>query len=340
MNFGGTLRINKFACFTLIFILFLIIYWRSGDPGYPADKNDLINIKALLKAAIYAAERGGKKVSEGKNHELHIKSKGKTLEGANDPVTDADYASHCAMYYGLKNTFPKLNIISEEHSKDDPSCQDQKPFDVEATPTDHRIIDYLNDEHVFVKDVTVWIDPLDATQEYTEGLYQYVTTMVCVAINGVPIIGAIHYPFPSQTFWGWDTKKTSNNIHAVQHKEENKEHPRVAISRSHPGKVAELAKDSFGPKTTITLAAGAGDKVMGVVNGTFDVYIHATAIKKWDLCAGNAIIKSINGKMTTLKGESIDYSTNGNVKVLDGILVTRYDHGYYLSKLPKSLSNA
>lgn len=103
--------------------------------------------------------------------------------------------------------------------------------------------------------------------------------------------------------------------------------------------MAELAKDSFGPKTTITLAAGAGDKVMGVVNGTFDVYIHATAIKKWDLCAGNAIIKSINGKMTTLKGENIDYSTNGNVKVLDGILVTRYDHDYYLSKLPKSLSN-
>ncbi|XP_023945721.2 putative inositol monophosphatase 3 [Bicyclus anynana] len=338
MNFGGTLRLNKFACFTLIFILFLIVYWRSGNNAYPADKSDLVNIKSLLKAAIYAAERGGKKVAEGKNHELNVKSKGKTIEGANDPVTDADYASHCAMFYSLKNTFPKLSIISEEHSKDDPSCQKQEKIDIESTPSEHKIIDQMNDEHVFIKDVTIWIDPLDATQEYTEGLYKYVTTMVCVAINGVPIVGVIHYPFTTQTHWGWETKRTSTNIPNVQHIAENKNHPRVVVSRSHPGKVADIAKAAFGSKTTVTPAAGAGDKVMGVVNGEFDVYLHATAIKKWDLCAGNALIKAVNGKMTTTKGKAIDYSSTSDVKVTDGILVTRYDHDYYLSKLPNALS--
>ncbi|XP_045766821.1 putative inositol monophosphatase 3 [Maniola jurtina] len=340
MNFGGTLRLNKFACFTLIFILFLIVYWRSGSAGYPADKTDLVNIKSLLKAAIYAAEQGGKKVAEGKNHDLNIKIKGKTLEGANDPVTDADYASHCTMYFSLKNTFPKLNIISEEHSKDDPNCQNQGKIDIDSTPKEHRIIDHLNDEHVFIKDVTIWIDPLDATQEYTEGLYKYVTTMVCVAINGVPIVGVIHYPFTTRTYWGWETKKTSTNIPNIQHMEENKEHPRVVVSRSHPGKVSDIAKAAFGIKTTVTPAAGAGDKVMGVVNGEFDVYLHATAIKKWDLCAGNAIIKAVNGKMTTLKGKDIDYSANSAVKITDGILVTRYDHEYYLSKLPNDVATS
>ncbi|RVE47377.1 hypothetical protein evm_007976 [Chilo suppressalis] len=323
MNFGGTLRVNKFACFTVGFILFLIIYWRTSGSNYPSAKSDVVNLKQLLKAAIRAAERGGKKVIEGKNHELNIKSKGKTLEGANDPVTDADYASHCAMYYSIKNTFPKLNMVSEEHSKGDASCEQQEPLDTESLLLEHKIIDYMNDEHVFVKDVTVWIDPLDATQEYTETLYQYVTTMVCVAIKGIPVIGVIHYPFPPSTYWGWYTKKTSSNIASVPHQEENKEHPRVVVSRSHPGKVAEIAKEAFGAKTTVTPAAGAGFKIMAVVNGTYDVYLHATAIKKWDLCAGNAIIKAVDGKMTTTKGENIDYSSDSSVKVTGGIIVTR-----------------
>ncbi|KAH9636421.1 hypothetical protein HF086_013475 [Spodoptera exigua] len=340
MNFGGTLRVNKFACFTLGFILFLIIYWRSGNAGFPLEKSDLINLKSLLKAAIQAAEMGGKKVLEGNSHELNIKSKGKTLEGVNDPVTDADYASHCAMYYSLKKTFEKLTVISEEHSKSDSGCENQQVIDVDKALPDNKMIDNMYDELVYMKDVTVWIDPLDATKEYTEGLYQYVTTMVCVAIKGVPIIGVIHYPFLPRTYWGWYTKKPSANMPMVPHKLENKEHPRVVISRSHPGKVEEIAKASFGPKTTVSTAAGAGYKVMEVVNGTYDVYLHATAIKKWDLCAGDAIIKSVHGKMTTIKGDTIDYSANSNVKVSGGILVTRYDHEYYQDKLPLELGGA
>lgn len=167
MNFGGTLRLNKFACFTLVFILFLVIYWRSGSSSTPLNASELVNIRSILRGGIYAAEKGGKKVIEGKNHELNIKSKGKTLEGANDPVTDADYASHCAMYYSLKKTFPKLKIISEEHSKSDTECENQEPLNVEESPPNQGVIDYLSDEYVYSQDVTLWIDPLDATQEYT-----------------------------------------------------------------------------------------------------------------------------------------------------------------------------
>ena len=47
--------------------------------------------------------------------------------------------------------------------------------------------------------------------------------------------------------------------------------------------------------------------VSNLLKGNQDAYVHTTLIKKWDICAGNAILNSLNGKLTTLKGEKIDY---------------------------------
>ena len=59
----------------------------------------------------------------------------------------------------------------------------------------------MSDEYVDPDEITVWVQPLSGTQEYTEDLRQYVTTMICIAKvhwytkTNEPVAAVIHKPF-------------------------------------------------------------------------------------------------------------------------------------------------
>lgn len=309
MNLGGTVHINKKGFF-VIFSLFLVVFYYLFSNKSVNKEDGQVNLRQLLAVAIKAAERGGKEVVGNKDN-LLIENKGKTKEGANDSVTNADLRSHCVMLSGLKRNFPTLKIISEESKT---VCDDNRDSELETLDSS------LADDWVNAKDVTVWVDPLDATQEYTEKLYNYVTTMVCVAVNGEPVIGVIHKPFVPKTFWVWKGK--SHNIDNIIGKD-NSDKIKVIVSRSHSGKVKEVVKEKFADgKFEIIPAGGAGYKVLELVNGNADVYIHVTAIKKWDICAGNAILNALGGRMVTEDKNLITYGDPTQVLNENGLIAT------------------
>lgn len=182
MNLGGSIRINKIGVLILfLFAVIILVYYISNSDseklGALSSKSpDEINLRKLLIASIVAAQKGGLEVlavSKRSNFGIHMK--GQTNEGLSDPITDADFLSHCVMEQGLQNIFSKLKIISEEDGGDK-KCNEVPLFNLDPTVLHESA--KLPDVTVPAEDLTVWIDPLDATYEFTEKLFQYVTTMV------------------------------------------------------------------------------------------------------------------------------------------------------------------
>lgn len=292
-----------------------------------------VDLRDLLAVSVEAAVLGGREVKTVREENgLKEKSKGKTREGASEPLTNGDLQSHRKMFNLIKNTFPEVTVNSEEHD----SVLDKVSWSRDI-PAD--ILDKIEGgKDVPAESITVWIDPLDATQEYTENLVKYVTTMVCVAVDGKPVIGVIHQPFTGFTAWAFVGQGSNMRPRSSY----SASPPKVIVSRSHSGKVKSYIQDAFGNSTTIIEAGGAGYKVLSLLEmpssgavsvDQADVYIHITYIKKWDICAGAALLNALGGQMTTLKGEDIDY--NGTPVNKGGLVASvGVDHKAILERLP------
>lgn len=161
--------------------------------------------------------------------------------------------------------------------------------------------------------------------------------MVCVAIRGEPVIGVIHNPFTQKTFWAWKDTAVSETLRKVHDEPVSKmaavKNPQIIVSRSHTGDVKDMIKIAFGDNTPIATAGGAGYKVLEVIFGNATNYVHLTEIKKWDLCAGHAILSALKGKMTTLKNQPISYDRNPETFVhKGGVIASLKNHDYYAGK--------
>ncbi|KAH9504619.1 Inositol monophosphatase 3 [Bulinus truncatus] len=337
-------RVNPLAIISLVVGFIITMLYMFGMPDVFRTEQR-VSMKELLSVSIDLAQRGGQQVKE-----IYLKHpdkmdetvKGKTKEGADEMLTNGDLESHRAIFYGFSKIYPSIKIYSEEH--------DNKPVDFNQIHSVKTKLDEVeeiikSDQSIPVSRITIWIDPLDATQEYTESLTQYVTTMVCIVVDGEPKIGVINVPFQGETYWAWYGYGHSKNLKQADGAETGDfQKHRIIVSRSHQGDIEKVAKSAF-DNVEIIPAGGAGYKTLEVIKGSASAYTHMTLIKKWDICAGNAILNAVGGKMTTLDGDYIDYSPNLKVQNERGLLATvnsklHYDYLDKLGEKAKDLMDA
>lgn len=155
----------------LVFIIATIILWTLSSLAsintttnvisYTSDRKGEINLNELYTLGSCLLEEAGKRIVEIR---LKIDNTDYNLKQDNSPVTQADIESHKIIMHTLQFKYPMLSIVSEEdgqlESEDIPNARQMLELCDTHRPT-------MTDAYFSYKDLDVWIDPLDATKEYS-----------------------------------------------------------------------------------------------------------------------------------------------------------------------------
>ncbi|KAL3313118.1 hypothetical protein Ciccas_008281 [Cichlidogyrus casuarinus] len=306
------LRINAYGIFILsISLLTFILFWITSRRSVLDIDAPVISVRRLLSTCILLSEEAGDKIREIYQRKMLQTSQ----KLSNEPITQADIESNKIIMSRLFKGVPGIILRSEEELDID---------DWKSIPTlrgEHpEVKEIIHNRDLFARltELTVWVDPLDATQEFTEGITDPVAVLICIALGDNPIAGVVHQPFTNQTYWSWKFFGDSKTVSKLRPKEakvlKSGDKIRVVVSRSH---ISASSKNSLKAllrpfDAEITSYGGSAFKVLEMLSGKADLYIHPTASRKWDLCAPNAILNSLGGIMVHMKPSTkpISYSSN------------------------------
>ncbi|XP_078484836.1 3'(2'),5'-bisphosphate nucleotidase 1-like [Ciona intestinalis] len=293
-------------------------------------------ILRVLAASVRIADKSATLVREiMSSGELGIVDKG----GQKNLQTKADTSVEKLIRASLLSLFPKLNVIGEEDEALDATADAKAGFDDDvlnkSSPPEYS--------NLTEDQIVVWVDPLDGTAEFTEGLLDHVTILIGFAVNGEAIGGVINQPFYNyqagsqaklgRTIWGlvglgafgWNRSEppTGRRI--------------LITTRSHSNELVNLCLSSMSP-TAVERQGGAGNKALRVIEGEADAYVFASpGCKKWDTCAPEAILRAVGGQLTDVHGSKIRYDKDIKFPNTGGVIATYREHQTIINLVPQKV---
>ncbi|XP_034940017.1 3'(2'),5'-bisphosphate nucleotidase 1 [Chelonus insularis] len=291
-------------------------------------------VTRLLASSATAAAQAGKIIRDiFTRGDLNIVEK-----GVDDLQTEADRSAQNCIIESLSRQFPGITIIGEEGTS---RCE--VPSDWIVTNVDEEILKVKlpkDLENVSPQDICVWVDPLDGTSEFTQGLVDHITVLVGVAVGTKAVGGVIHQPYYKdlqkssigRTLWGIDGVGVGGFMPVPTLIGRRI----ITTTRSHSNKTVQAALDAMEPDEILRVG-GAGHKVLLLLEGKAHAYVFASkGCKRWDTCAPEAILHAAGGKLTDLYGDSYSYDATTSHCNSKGVLATApgEQHSWYLSRIP------
>ncbi len=217
-------------------------------------------------------------------------------------VTEADKDIDQMIYRELSKISSSIPIISEENN---------------------------NNEKYFLQDIFWLVDPIDGTSGYVKGEDNY-TINIALVYEGNPVLGIISNP-PTNTIWfgcnneaivlkGSSEKriKTNNLVNNTC---------KIIMSKTFDASTNNFIKKI---KNTYIQYCSSSIKFCKIAQGEANIYPRLTSISKWDIAAGEAILKASGGIVLNEKGNILNYRTESvatgkffalsSIKIWDNII--------------------
>ncbi|KAG5683269.1 hypothetical protein PVAND_012559 [Polypedilum vanderplanki] len=301
-------------------------------------------IMRVMASGLSIAEKAGEVIREIMlKGDLNVVDKGQKNY---DPQTEADRKCQQMIIGSLSNHFKNLRIIGEEGEED----VSKIPKDLIVEQFDTKFLEQYKCPEAFTdiaeNDLVVWIDPLDGTNEFVEGLIENVTVLIGIAYREASIGGIIHQPFfkcsttnkMGRTIWG--LKELGTGGYVRKSPPENKFI--VTTTRSHSNEIVKATIEAIKADQVLRVG-GCGFKVLQLLEGKAHCYVFASpGCKKWDTCACEAILEQDGGTLTDINGKHYNYGPNVEYPNKQGVLATAkgIDHDALIEKIPQSTKDS
>lgn len=177
-------------------------------------------------------------------------------------------------------------------------------------PNDSVLSEEAPDDRTRLNNNRVWIiDPLDGTREFAGGSQDW-AVHIALADDGVITHSAVGMPDLGMVF-------STSDVRRVDGPKTN----RLVISRNSEVPVAEFIAEDLGME--LIKMGSCGAKVVSVVLGDNDAYVHCGGQYEWDNAAPIGIAQAAGLHATRLDGTEFEY--NQDDTYLPDLLVSRPD---------------
>ena len=241
-----------------------------------------------------------------------------------DVQTHADRRAERLMTCAIRERFADVLVVAEEEA----GGSHHTASAIDGNDTFEGIPGYIMDAVrcaewprwlgcVKASRVCVYIDPLDGTGEFSRENYGVTTNLIGIAVDGRPVAGIINEPFlghvkgedltaaRSRTVWGGP----GAGVHGCTADCACEPRTRTACAnRVKDDRIIPCLEAIGIPQQEVSWVSASGFNLLQVLLGNRALYlVTRKGTKKWDTCAGTALIEAKGGKVTDVLGREYVY---------------------------------